>query len=153
MIQQRQQFQALKKLSLYRRQMDRWHSKAEEIMPEAICEALDICSNPSKSNKVVFRDADSRIVLVFRRQFSETPKLERIKQDILVETQRLAEENAEQISELNSTIAKLKEEIESLEAKRDNLLSSRYLSRLRRELKIANEESILFTPSLSVFLE
>ena len=153
MIQQRQQFPALKKLSLYRRQMDRWHSKAEEIMPEAICEALDIYSTPSKSNKVVFRDAKSRIVLVFRRQFSETPKLERIKQDILVETQRLAEENAAQISELNSTIAKLKEEIETLEAKRDNLLSSRYLSRLRRELKIANEESIVFTPNLSVFLE
>ncbi|MBW4680619.1 MAG: hypothetical protein KME19_10940 [Microcoleus vaginatus WJT46-NPBG5] len=153
MIQQQQQFQALKKLSIYRKQMEKWHSKAEEIMPEAISEALDICSNPSKSNKTVFRDAETKIVLVFRRQFSATPKLERINQAILNETQRLAEKNAEQLSELNSKIAKLREEIDTLEAKRDNLLSSRYLSRLRKELKVANEESVCFTPSLSVFLE
>ena len=127
--------------------------KVDEIMPDAIQEALAIA--PDSKNKVIYHNDNGRIVLNLRKKFSNNiddfllSKLDAYIQRISAD---LTKKNLTAIAEIESKIESLKNEIEQLEKKQLELSSNSMIILLKAQYKSRREESLYLDPGLSVFL-
>lgn len=148
-----QSHKALDLLLSLRNSVNKISAEIEVVMPDAISEALEIVA--TAKNKAVYNNKDGRIVLVFRKKFSnnkEDTKLARLDEDIHRITGELANKNSEQIAEIESQIEDLQGQIELLEKQRDRLLSDRRITNLKRQYHEHRESTLYLDPNLSVFL-
>jgi len=146
---------ALSEIINLRASIGKLQKQIDGLMPDAIAEALQVQESQPKG-QIVYQNSDGKIVLVLRKKFStpeEDTKLSRLDADIKSATTKLAQKHANELEEIALAIEQLKEAIADLEAKRDKLLSSRYISRLKNAYKIRRENSSYFQPNLSVFLK
>lgn len=147
--------QALSDLINLRIQIDKKQHEIEMLMPDAIAEALKLHESQPKS-KIVFQNEQGRIVLCLRKRFctpDEDIKLSRIDAEIKGRTFQLAQKRNTELEQIEAKIQRLREAIEQLEAKRDKLLSDRYILKLKQSYKIQQENSSYWQPNLSVFLK
>lgn len=127
--------------------------KVEEIMPDAIQEALVIA--PDSKNKVIYHNDNGRIVLNLRKKFSNNGDdimLSKLDEDIQRISAELTKKNFSAIAEIESKIKSLQNEIEQLEKKQLELSSNSMIILLKAQYKSRREESLYFDPGLSVFL-
>jgi uncharacterized small protein (DUF1192 family) len=127
--------------------------KVEEIMPDAIQEALAIA--PDSKNKVIYHNDNGRIVLNLRKKFSNNGDdimLSKLDEDIQRISAELTKKNFSAIAEIESKIKSLQNEIEQLEKKQLELSSNSMIILLKAQYKSRREESLYFDPGLSVFL-
>ena len=127
--------------------------KVEEIMPDAIQEALEIA--PGSKNKVIYHNDNGRIVLNLRKKFSNNGDdimLSKLDEDIQRISAELTKKNFSAIAEIESKIKSLQNEIEQLEKKQLELSSNSMIILLKAQYKSRREESLYFDPGLSVFL-
>ena len=127
--------------------------KVEEIMPDAIQEALEIA--PDSKNKVIYHNDNGRIVLNLRKKFSNNGDdimLSKLDEDIQRISADLTKKNFSAIAEIESKIKSLQNEIEQLEKKQLELSSNSMIILLKAQYKSRREESLYFDPGLSVFL-
>ncbi|MBD2499875.1 hypothetical protein [Anabaena azotica] len=123
-------------------------------MPNAIDEALQVANN--NKNQTVYREENNgKIVLVFKKQFP-TPKddlkLSRLESDIMGAIAKLHEKHSIEIQQIDSSISELKEAIAQLENKKQSLLSSSYVTRLKNEYEKYRQDSVYLSPNLSIYL-
>ena len=142
----------LKKLVKLRVVKEKLTQQIDEIMPDAIAEAISLCED---KNRIVYQDENGKVILVLRKRFC-TPEddvtLSRLDADIKTATFKLAEKHAVELEEIQSKIQQLQDAIAELEANRDKLLCDRYVSRLKKQYKTHQELSAYSHPILSVFL-
>jgi uncharacterized small protein (DUF1192 family) len=127
--------------------------KVEEIMPDAIQEALAIA--PGSKNKVIYHNDNGRIVLNLKKKFSNNGDdimLSKLDEDIQRISAELTKKNFSAIAEIESKIKSLQNEIEQLEKKQLELSSNSMIILLKAQYKSRREESLYFDPGLSVFL-
>jgi hypothetical protein len=127
--------------------------KVEEIMPDAIQEALAIA--PDSKNKVIYHNDNGRIVLNLRKKFSNNKDdflLSKLDEDIQRISADLTKKNFKAIAEIESKIESLKNEIEQLQKKQLELSSNSMIILLKAQYKSRREESLYLDPGLSVFL-
>ena len=127
--------------------------KVEEIMPDAIQEALEIA--PGSKNKVIYHNDNGRIVLNLKKKFSNNGDdimLSKLDEDIQRISAELTKKNFSAIAEIESKIKSLQNEIEQLEKKQLELSSNSMIILLKAQYKSRREESLYFDPGLSVFL-
>jgi len=127
--------------------------KVEEIMPDAIQEALAIA--PDSKNKVIYHNDNGRIVLNLRKKFSNNKDdllLSKLDEDIQRISADLTKKNFKAITEIESKIESLKNEIEQLEKEQLELSSNSMIILLKAQYKSRREESLYLDPGLSVFL-
>ena len=147
----------LKQLIQLRRKLNQLQNQIDEIMPDAITEALNIAQAESSINGkgIVYQDKTSRIVLGFRKRFP-SPKdnitLERLDADIKAEKHKLAVQNKLEISDIEIEVEALNKTISQLENKRESLLTSQQLIKLKARYSVEREQGCYLIPNLSVFL-
>jgi uncharacterized small protein (DUF1192 family) len=127
--------------------------KVEEIMPDAIQEALAIA--PHSKNKAIYHNDNGRIVLNLRKKFSNNKDdflLSKLDEDIQRISADLAKKNFKAIAEIESKIESLKNEIEQLQKEQLELSSNSMIILLKAQYKSRREESLYLDPGLSVFL-
>jgi hypothetical protein len=127
--------------------------KVEEIMPDAIQEALAIA--PDSKNKVIYHNDNGRIVLNLRKKFSNNKDdflLSKLDEDIQRISADLTKKNFKAIAEIESKIESLKNEIEQLQKEQLELSSNSMIILLKAQYKSRREESLYLDPGLSVFL-
>jgi uncharacterized small protein (DUF1192 family) len=136
-----------------RAMINQMQSKVEEIMPDAIQEALAIA--PDSKNKVIYHNDNGRIVLNLRKKFSNNKDdlmLSKLDEDIQRISADLTKKNFKAIAEIESKIESLKNEIEQLQKKQLELSSNSMIILLKAQYKSRREESLYLDPGLSVFL-
>lgn len=148
--------EALKKLVDLRIVQSKLQQEIEMLMPDAICEALKIVDECTVNNRTVYQDSHNRIVLVMRKKLcnhEDDATLARLDADIQAATAQLAQKYAVELEQIDAEIEQLKEAIASLENQREKLLSSRYISSLKKQYKNQLEKTAYFSPNLSVFIK
>lgn len=147
---------ALKKLVDLRIVQSKIQQEIDMMMPDAICEALKIIDESTDNNRIVYQDSHNRIVLVMRKKLcnhEDDATLARLDADIQAATAQLAKKYAVELEQIDAEIEQLQEAIASLETKREKLLSSRCISRLKKRYKTQLEKTAYFSPNLSVFIK
>jgi hypothetical protein len=148
--------EALKKLVDLRIVQSKIQQEIEMLMPDAICEALKIVEECTVNNRIVYQDSHNRIVLVMRKKLcnhEDDVTLSRLDADIQAATAQLAQKYAVELEQIDAEIEQLQEAIASLETKREKLLSSRYISQLKKRYNNQLEKTAYFSPNLSVFIK
>ncbi|MBD2629676.1 hypothetical protein [Trichormus variabilis] len=136
-----------------RNSVNKISAEIEEVMPDAIAEALKLAE--TSKNKVVYHNKDGRIVLVLKKRFStskEDTTLARLDEDIQRITGELANKHSGEIADIESEIENLRDAIEQLEKKRDKLLCDRRIAKLKKQYNQRRESTLYLDPNLSVFL-
>lgn len=127
--------------------------KIEEIMPDAIQEALAIA--PESKNKIIYHNNNGRIVLNMKKKFSSNSDdsvLSKLDEDIQRISAELTRKNFNAIAEIESKIESLKNEIEQLEKEQAKLSSNSMVVSLKAQYKSRREKSLYLDPGLSVYL-
>ncbi|MDB9454648.1 hypothetical protein PN478_09530 [Dolichospermum circinale CS-534/05] len=127
--------------------------KIEEIMPDAIQEALAIA--PESKNRIIYHNDNGRIVLNMKKKFSNNNDdlvLSKLDEDIQRISAELIRKNFNAIAEIESKIESLKNEIQQLEKEQSKLSSNSMLISLKAQYKSRREESLYLDPGLSVYL-
>ncbi|RCJ27298.1 hypothetical protein A6S26_12740 [Nostoc sp. ATCC 43529] len=146
--------QTLKHLLTLRSKISVIQHEIDALMPDAIVEALQVAND--NKNQTVYREENNRkIVLVFKKQFptaKDDLKLSQLESDITGAIAKLNEKYSVEIQEIDSEIGHLQEVIAQLESKKQKLLSSRYVSRLKNEYEKYRQQTAYLSPNLSVYL-
>lgn len=127
--------------------------KIDEIMPDAIQEALAIA--PESKNRIIYHNDNGRIVLNMKKKFSSNSDdsvLSKLDEDIQRITAELTRKNFSAIAEIESKIESLKNEIEQLEREQAKLSSNSMVVSLKAQYKSRREKSLYLDPGLSVYL-
>ncbi|MDB9521235.1 hypothetical protein PN480_04600 [Dolichospermum circinale CS-1225] len=127
--------------------------KIEEIMPDAIQEALAIA--PEFKNRIIYHNDNGRIVLNMKKKFSNNNDdlvLSKLDEDIQRISAELIRKNFNAIAEIESKIESLKNEIQQLEKEQSKLSSNSMLISLKAQYKSRREKSLYLDPGLSVYL-
>jgi len=144
---------ALSRLLKLKAQIQEMSMEIDIIMPDAIAEALEIHESQAKGN-IVIRNELGKVVLQMRKRINtENTTLVRIDSDIKDRTAQLAQKHAAELSRISREIEELQKAIAQLEAERNSLLSDRYISRLKKEYAIEEEQAAYLQPILSVFVK
>jgi hypothetical protein len=148
----------LEQLVLLRKQINELQEQNEEIMPDAITEALTIMENEQSINgkNLVFACKYGSITVSFRKKYP-TPQsniiLERLDTDIKAEQQSLAFLHKEQLDAIEIGISNLNAQIQLLEQQQEDLLTSERLIQLKTRYKSEQENLVELIPNLSVYLK
>ncbi|MBG1240566.1 hypothetical protein [Nostoc sp. NZL] len=146
--------QILQHLLTLRSKINAIQHEIDALMPDAIVEALQVANN--NKNQTVYREENNgKIVLVFKKQFptaKDDLKLSRLESDLTGAIAKLNEKYSAEIQQIDSEIQQLQEAIAQLESKKQKLLSSRYISRLRNNYEKHRQLSTYLSPNLSVYL-
>ncbi|MDB9458939.1 hypothetical protein PN473_11065 [Dolichospermum circinale CS-545/17] len=134
--------------------------KIEEIMPDAIQEALAIPTErfaiaPESKNRIIYHNDNGRIVLNMKKKFSNNNDdlvLSKLDEDIQRISAELIRKNFNAIAEIESKIESLKNEIQQLEKEQSKLSSNSMLISLKAQYKSRREKSLYLDPGLSVYL-
>ena len=94
----------LEQLAVLREKIKLLMDEVEVIMPDAIAEAIEVKSNSSKKNQVVYDNGKAKIVLYFRKRYNEDERQTRLDQEILGLTADLARKNAQSLAEIETEI-------------------------------------------------
>lgn len=146
--------QILQHLLTLRSQINAIQHEIDALMPDAIVEALQV-ANDNKNQTVYREDNNGKIVLVFKKQFptaKDDLKLNQLESDITGAIAKLNEKYSAEIQQIDLEIQHLQEAIAQLESKKQKLLSSSYVSRLKNEYKKYRQQNAYLSPNLSVYL-
>ncbi|MEH2212913.1 hypothetical protein [Nostoc sp.] len=146
--------QILQHLLTLRSKINAIQHEIDALMPDAIVEALQV-ANDNKNQTVYREENNGKIVLVFKKQFptpNDDLKLSRLESDITGAIAKLNEKYSAEIQQIDFEIGQLQEAIAQLESKKQKLLSSRYISRLRNNYEKHRQLSAYLSPNLSVYL-
>ncbi len=146
--------QTLKHLLTLRSKISAIQHEIDALMPDAIVEALQI-ANDNKNQTVYREENNGKIVLVFKKQFptaKDDSKLSRLESDMTGAIAKLNDKYSVEIQQIDLEIEKLQETIAQLESKKQKLLSSRYVSRLKNEYEKYRQQTTYLSPTLSVYL-
>lgn len=124
----------------------------QNILPNAVAEAVDLVGGDRSAKRTVFETPKQKIILRYRRQVVETPKVSRLLSDISTEKTRLFEANQQELLELEKRIQFHREQVEVLEEMKLALLHSPHLKGLELRLKLAQDQATKFVPNLSFYL-
>ncbi|MFM6095516.1 MAG: hypothetical protein ACKPJO_08380 [Dolichospermum sp.] len=134
--------------------INQMQSQIDQIMPDAIEEALEIAS--TAKNKAIYSNENGRIVLCMKKKFpskNDDILLSKLDEDITRISSELTRRNFSEISQIQIKIESLKKEIEELEKQQEKLSSSPTLISLKAQYTSRREESSYFDPTLSVYLD
>lgn len=146
--------QTLKHLLTLRSKISAIQHEIDSLMPDAIVEALQV-ANDNKNQTVYREENNGKIVLVFKKQFptaKDDLKLSKLESDITGAIAKLNDKYSVEIQQIDLEIEKLQETIVQLENKKQKLLSSRYVSRLKNEYERYRQQTAYLSPNLSVYL-
>lgn len=135
----------------YRVAVKQTEGEIENIMPDAIGEALDNL----KDNHVVFTDQRAKIILTTRKLFPTVKDciiLERLEADIMATTAQLAQSKQDTLARIDAEVSHLKQAIAELEAEKEILLTNRRLIQLKHQFKAEREGRVELKPILNVQL-
>lgn len=143
----------LERLLALRKKIQQLEQEINDLMPEAIGEALELISNQGK--QIALENELGKIVVVMRRKFN-SPKddliLAKLDTDIKAELSKLALTHSTKLSAIDNSITNLENELAILKNKQENLLSSRYLIKLKKQYQEHQQSTEYLVPSLSIFL-
>lgn len=127
----------------------------QQLLPLAVNDALDIYNGGSLNGKnLIYACQSGKIVLKFVKKYpniKENKILDRIDSDIKAELKKLSKENQEQLEQIDSEIESLNAKMAELEEKRESLINSTRLIKLKSRYKSERENGLYFEPQLSVF--
>jgi hypothetical protein len=155
-IEQLTQVSTLSRLAYLRQQISKMEAQIEAIMPDAIAEAFEVLQSGSSpnGNKVVYEGKEAKIVLVLKKRTELKDRVVmRLDEDMKAEVMRLSKLNESELKAISEKVLKLKNQIELLERKRDEKLTSTYLIKLKKHYKIAYDSAAYLVPSLSIFVK
>jgi len=153
-IQQLTQVSTLGRIAYLRQQIAHMESQIEAIMPDAIAEAFEVLKTKSSDSRVVYEGSEGKVVLVLKKRIEFKDRVVmRLDEDMKAEVIRLSKLNQTDLNAISDKVLKLKNQIELLEKKRDGLLTSNYLLRLKKHYKIACDSAAYLVPSLSVYVK
>lgn len=148
----------LNQLIKLRQKINQMELLINEIMPDAINEALDIVGNDSAINgkNIVYSNEDKgKITINFRKHYP-SPKdnitLERLDSDIRVEKTKLCKANESKLAEIEAKLSELNAHIKLVEKEEEKLLTNQRLIALKSRYKEERENCVELVPSLSVFV-
>lgn len=122
------------------------------LMPSAINEALD---NLNGQGNIVYKDNFAKAVMVFRKSYhsiNENVSLKRLDEDIIAETQFLANQNKIRLEQIENELEQLQEAIAKLEIEQESLLTSPRLINLKKRFEDTRNETETLEPNLAVYI-
>lgn len=147
---------SLQRLAEIRKQIESLKAEAEAIEPDAIISAFEIAKSELSPNgkNVVFSDANAKIVLVIRNRYDDkNVSVMRLDEDIDREYEKLCKSAIKETESLRSYITELSQLIEEAELKCQELVTSPYLERLRKQRAIALKATEHKVPNLAVYVK
>lgn len=149
----------LEQLISLRKKINQLEELINEIMPDAIDEAINILSDNASLNgkNIVYAQKElGKITVTFRKQYpsiKDNITLQRLSEDISTEQKSLAIKNKSQLSELENQLNQLEKEITNLESTREKLMTNKRLINLKLRFGTERENAMELIPSLSVYID